>query len=196
MKRWKLFLLEIKNTALNRNEEGNLNSLGQCKLFQWCSRWTKNLQNVICQQGWDRRGVLVYRPQYWKKSNVSESRQHEHFNLLLMSTWSAWLSGGPASKWYGMTVVKYLGSIEDVLRPFGRAVPFWPFNDCVEDVIDDCILPFFFFSTWNWRLLFWTANKSEINVFFNSFSYSNSSRSASSEISVSENSRIRTSISM
>ena len=28
-------------------------------------------------------------------------------NLLLMSTWSDWLSGGPLSRWNGITVVKY-----------------------------------------------------------------------------------------
>lgn len=54
----------------------------------------------------------------------------------------------------------------------------------------------FFFSMWYARRLFWTASSSDMNVFFSSFSYSSSSRRASSAMRVSENSRIRTSSSM
>lgn len=53
-----------------------------------------------------------------------------------------------------------------------------------------------FFSTWYCLRLFCTANRREMNVFFSSFSYSSSSRSASSVMSVSENSRMSTSSSM
>lgn len=55
------------------------------------------------------------------------------------------------------------------------------------------LFEFLFFSTWYCLRLFCTASNKDIKVFFNSFSYSNSSRSANSDIKVSENSRISTS---
>lgn len=40
----------------------------------------------------------------------------EEINSLLIKTWRAWLSGGPLSKWYGMTVVKYFGSKPEISK--------------------------------------------------------------------------------
>lgn len=88
-----------------------------------CLRWTQHLQNVICEKrryGWT---VFIDGLEYCKKNNIvheNYARQwmDEFENLLFINTCNAWLSGVPFSKWYGMTVVKYFGSVPGIRIKF------------------------------------------------------------------------------
>lgn len=113
-----------------------------------------------------------------------------------MRTCNAWLSGGPLSIWYGITVVKYckqrysneifqIYTYEfDVLKQPPITLDSWSDLCCGKGLVPFCIW-FLFLVTWCCLRRFCTANNNEINWFFNSFSYSSSSRNASSAMRVS-----------
>lgn len=124
--------------------------------------------------------------------------------VLFISTCRAWLSGGPLSVWYGMTVVRYCKKNENVtivrqqntlrLKFFSQT-----FGSCRDLCWGSGLVPFDtwlrFFVTWCCLRRFCTASNSEINWFFSSFSYSNSSLSANSDMRVSLNAATSDSIS-